>query len=158
MRSPWTMVRLLRCIWFVFSRQSDAVMSGCACRMWNSNSDLPSSSRCLPTHTRCPGTLNIDQVNYCTAYQNKKKRRGMKELRIQLWLRLRLGTVSTWPGDLPVSLPSPLARNVFSRTEPGIWHLLLYIPFKLLWWQGKISLLSPVRLMTVWILRKGCKS
>lgn len=51
----------------------------------------------------------------------------------------------------------PLQPKVFSRTEPAIWPLFLSIPFKFLWWQGKLSLPRPVRLRTLWIPGRGVR-
>lgn len=68
-------------------------------------------------------------------------------LHLLLFLRLHLSNFSPLticPFTCLVLLP-----EAFSRTETGIWPLLLSIPFKLLCWQGKISLLSPLRLMSL---------
>lgn len=62
----------------VFSRLSDVVMSGCACRIWNNNSDLPGSVQFLPTQMPRAYILNIDKVIYFTTYQNKKKEMGWR--------------------------------------------------------------------------------
>lgn len=142
---PW-MVQLLRCIWFVFSRLCDVVMSGCACRIWNNNSDLPGSSQCLLTQMPCADILNIDKVNYSLPIKLRKKKgdEGAAYSAVIKFASQHCEHLTWGSAHFPASLSSQKCR-----TKPGIWSLLLPIPFKLPWWQGKISLLSPIGLMTL---------